>query len=79
MKEKGVDLEAILPGLTDSLNETQTGCVLNESKDIIVHYPLAIEEGKENELLPWESKTLPLTLMKAGFDVWIEGNRGSLY
>jgi hypothetical protein len=76
---RGVDLEVVLPELTDNLTETQTACVLNEAKDIIYNYPLALDEDKKYELMPWGNKTLPHALMKAGHDVWLEGNRGSLY
>lgn len=39
------------------------------------------ETGKvlENEPMPEPSEAIPIELFNFGFDVWIEGNRGSIY
>ena len=71
---------------TDKSEETQARvdgdfCTSQRIEDSLTEYFMALDnlEWRSEEQMPSPTKPLPLGLFDEGYDVWIDGNRGTVY
>ena len=56
-------------------------CAAQKLSDSVAEYIMAVsDEGwRSEEAMPLPTKPLPLSLFDYGYDVWVDGNRGTVY
>ena len=60
-------------------SETLQKCAADDAQAWMLNYEMANEEGLGDTPMPDIMSSIPTMLFDAGFDVWIDGNRGTLY
>ena len=82
LEEGIVDLETVLKGLPEWGEDEGDACMATAIKNGITEYGKAVEDigtAENFDAMSQPTKALPINLFDYGFDVWIDGNRGSLY
>ena len=55
-------------------------CLKAEVEDMIKLYANAVDDlTLMDEMMPETHASLPMALLERGFDVWLDGNRGTMY
>jgi len=74
-----VDLDKVLESLTDpDLDSAASECMDPIVEDITAAYIQTLE-GDADDLMEPYHPAIPIMILDAGYDVWIDGNRGTTY
>jgi hypothetical protein len=83
---KAAEEEADAASGTEATEQTQAEkdeatCASQQLSDSLAEYIMAVEnEGwRSSEPMPLPTKPLPVSLFDYGYDVWVDGNRGTTY
>jgi len=80
MNRENINLEKELNNAPDvSEKGDELECLQRKVDDLVMNLEFALEEGKNDVKMPPINDALPIHLFNHGFDVWIVGNRGTLY
>jgi len=74
-----VDLDEVLESLTDpDLDAAASECMDPIVEDITAAYIQTLEGNTDDLMKPYHP-AIPIMILDAGYDVWIDGNRGTTY
>lgn len=82
LDEEIVDLETLLEGLPEWGEDEADECMVTDIKNGVTEYGKSVADigtADNFNAMSQPTKALPINLFDYGFDVWIDGNRGSIY